>query len=266
MMGCMAVYIRILYQPNRLAESAITAQGETDFFIGEDMNRDFKGVWIPKEVYLDERLTALEKIIFVEIDSLDDGENGCFASNEYLADFCQCTKVKVSTAISKLIKLKYLEKAGFDGRRRILKSRLKLSLRQTSKKFNAEIKKVDSNNIDNKKENNIYRDVPDYLRDIFMEWADMRKQIKRPIPSENSVKRALSKLYKLSDNRKTQIAIIEQAIDKNWLSFYPLKEDKTEPAQKRYREFEPEPEIDAVPMPDETKEAINKFYGGLSPD
>lgn len=88
------------------------------------MNRDFKGVWIPREVYLDERLNALDKIILVEIDSLDNGQKGCFASNKYLADFCQCSQTKVSNSISKLIKYGYIEQIGFDGRSRILRSRL----------------------------------------------------------------------------------------------------------------------------------------------
>ena len=54
------------------------------------MDRDFKGIWIPKEIWLDERLNALDKIILAEINSLD-GEDGCYASNQYLAEFCQCS-------------------------------------------------------------------------------------------------------------------------------------------------------------------------------
>ena len=36
-----------------------------------DNDREWRGIWIPKEVWLDERLSALEKIILFEIDSLD---------------------------------------------------------------------------------------------------------------------------------------------------------------------------------------------------
>ena len=68
-----------------------------------EQERDFKGVWIPKEVWLDTRLSALDKIIFVEIDSLDSEEKGCFASNKYIAEFCQCSETKVSKSISLLI-------------------------------------------------------------------------------------------------------------------------------------------------------------------
>lgn len=87
--------------------------------------RDFKGVWIPKEVFLDDRLNAVEKIILVEIDSLDvEDSEGCYASNEYLAKFCQCSVTKISTSISKLIKLGYIRVAKNDGRKRWLKSSL----------------------------------------------------------------------------------------------------------------------------------------------
>ena len=64
-------------------------------------DRDFKGVWIPKEIWIDTNLTLLEKCIYVEIDSLDQGA-GCFATNAYLAEFCNCSERKVTEAIFKL--------------------------------------------------------------------------------------------------------------------------------------------------------------------
>lgn len=90
----------------------------------ENQNRDFKGVWIPKQIWLDERLSPLDKIILAEIDSLCSEEQGCYASNEYIAEFCQCSKTKVSNAISKLIQLGYLYVESFDGRQRVLQSSL----------------------------------------------------------------------------------------------------------------------------------------------
>ena len=119
------------------------------------MNRDFKGVWIPREVYLDNRLNALDKIILVEIDSLDNGEEGCFASNKYLADFCQCSQTKVSNSISKLIKCGYIETVGFDGRTRNLKSRLTKFNNQPYKICEADSQNLQHNNIDNNIDNNI---------------------------------------------------------------------------------------------------------------
>ena len=65
------------------------------------MNRDFKGIWIPKELWLNTELTMQEKIFLVEIDSLDN-EEGCFASNAYFAEFFQLSKSRVSQIIKSL--------------------------------------------------------------------------------------------------------------------------------------------------------------------
>jgi hypothetical protein len=57
--------------------------------------RDFKGIWIPKEVWLSRELTLQEKVFYVEINSLDN-EDGCWANNEYFASFFGISKVRVS--------------------------------------------------------------------------------------------------------------------------------------------------------------------------
>lgn len=115
-----------------------------------DNERDFKGVWIPKQVWLDSRLTALDKIILTEIDSLDMGERGCFASNKHIAEFCQCSETKVSKSISALISYGYLYVQNFDGRQRELKSRLSNFASQPCTFYKAEMQKVqDSNTYNN---------------------------------------------------------------------------------------------------------------------
>ena len=116
------------------------------------MERGFKGIWIPAEVWLDERLTALDKIILAEINSLDTDE-GCFASNKYIAEFCGTKENTVSLSISKLKELGYIEQVKFDGRQRVLKSCLTKNQRQTLKKSKADFEKIKGstllkNNID----------------------------------------------------------------------------------------------------------------------
>lgn len=126
--------------------------------------RDFKGVWISKNIWLDNRLNMLEKGILTEIDSLDNEETGCYASNQYLAKFCQCSETKVSTAISKLIELGYIYVKSFDGRIRILKSRLSKNEKQTLNNLNSEFNNFKEINIINKKEINIdYNNIINYL-------------------------------------------------------------------------------------------------------
>ena len=123
------------------------------------MERDFKGVWIPKEIWLDTRLNALDKIILVEVNSLD-GADGCFASNEYLAEFCQCSEAKVSKSISLLTELGYIEVVKFDGRKRFLKTCLVKNTShvkntsQPSKIYEADSENLQDNNINNNIDNN----------------------------------------------------------------------------------------------------------------
>ncbi len=115
------------------------------------MNRDFKGVWIPKEVWLSNELKMLEKVILTEIHSLDN-ENHCTAGNEYFAEFCSCSISAVSKVIKHLKELGYIEELEFDGRHR--KLRVVNFTKQGSKIYEAESQNLQSNNIDNKKTNN----------------------------------------------------------------------------------------------------------------
>ena len=71
------------------------------------MNRDFKGVWIPKEVWLDDKLSWMEKLFLVEIDSLN-AEKGCFASNAYFGEFFQLSNSRVSEIIKSLVSKGYI--------------------------------------------------------------------------------------------------------------------------------------------------------------
>ena len=63
--------------------------------------RDFKGVWIPKEIWLSEQLSLMEKVLFVEIHSLDN-ERGCFASNRHFAEFFRISERQIRTYIGTL--------------------------------------------------------------------------------------------------------------------------------------------------------------------
>ena len=86
--------------------------------------RQFLGIWIPREIYLNKELNWTDKILVVEINSLDN-ERGCFASNEYFAEFLSVSTTTISTSISKLKNLGLIEQISFDGRTRILKSAIK---------------------------------------------------------------------------------------------------------------------------------------------
>lgn len=72
------------------------------------MKRDFKGIWIPREIWLSTDLKVMEKLILVEIDSLDN-EDGCFASNEHFSKFFSLSKNRCSEIIKSLEEKGYIE-------------------------------------------------------------------------------------------------------------------------------------------------------------
>ena len=123
-------------------------------------NRDFKGVWIPKEIWLNTDLSIIEKVLLVEIDSLDNSDRGCFASNEYLAKFVQLSEGRVANIISDLKKRKFLIQVFFDGRNRGLR------ISKSESSFNENVKaestktgklptrKREHNNTENNRDNN----------------------------------------------------------------------------------------------------------------
>lgn len=191
----------------------------------EEQSRDFKGVWISKTVWLDERLSALDKIIFAEIDSLD-GEHGCFANNSYLAKFCQCSETKVSTTISKLISLGYLEVVSFNGRNRTLKSRLSKIERQTLNNCEADtqILNTENTNIDY---NNKVREKRRSKREVVSEQGGSSDE-------QQSVSRKRTPLKPPTIEEVTAYA---QELDRvelaqEFFDFYELSEWKTRDGKK----------------------------------
>jgi len=88
-----------------------------------EISRKFIGIWIPKEIWLDKRLTYFERCLLAEIHSLC-GDDGCYASNEYLCEFFNERERKIQEGISKLKELGFIYVESFDGRTRVLKSNL----------------------------------------------------------------------------------------------------------------------------------------------
>ena len=68
-------------------------------------NRDFKGVWIYKNLYLSREYTPNEKFLLLEIYSLSKGsKKQCYANNRHFADFIGVKENTIQKAILKLEK------------------------------------------------------------------------------------------------------------------------------------------------------------------
>lgn len=140
----------------------------------ETHNRAFKGVWISKDIWLAKDLGWTEKLLLVEIDSLD-GENGCFASNEYLANFFSLSKDRISRMVSSLKKKGYIsvEMQYKDGTKEIEKRIIRLVKNPIGENANTYRQKhqdaigENSNTPigENAKDNNTFINNTDYIDD-----------------------------------------------------------------------------------------------------
>lgn len=126
------------------------------------MEREFKGVWIPSEIWLDARLTLVEKALYAEIDSFSGNGRTFHKSNETIQLEYGVSRPTISKAIKKLTDLGFIS-AAFDGRmrhltvqadRKILSGRGKESFGQTVKNLRAEGKNSTSTNTVERTEEN----------------------------------------------------------------------------------------------------------------
>jgi DNA-binding transcriptional ArsR family regulator len=94
------------------------------------MDRAFRGIWFPAEVYEDERLNWTDRVLLMEINSLDN-DRGCFASNDYFAKFLRVSDRTVRESLARLRDLGLVTQESFDGRERVLHTTMRYGSGQT---------------------------------------------------------------------------------------------------------------------------------------
>jgi hypothetical protein len=135
------------------------------------MSENFKGVFIPADIFLIKDLSLAEKILIVTILGLDNG-SGCYASNEYLSKFVQITPTSCSGIISNLKKSGLLfEPKKFDGRKRYLSVNTNFLYDMPTINMDADLKKDLSSisNIErqtNEKDNAAYKKPEGSIKDF----------------------------------------------------------------------------------------------------
>ena len=85
----------------------------------------FTGIFIPAEVLEIEELSLLDQMLVSWIDALHCKEHGgCYASNEYLSKKLKVQQNTIVKSMTKLRKMGLIEDVAFDGRRRVIVSRI----------------------------------------------------------------------------------------------------------------------------------------------
>lgn len=209
--------------------------------------REFKGIWIPVEIWDDETLTINEKILFLEIDSFTSANKSCFISNEHIAKLLHISENAASKVLNSLVKKGLVVVTKFDGRKRYIQSCTK----QTRQKAKADKQKkqvrvgekdiyynqdtnINTNEKDksfsfSEKNGNLYAVAEDStpsdsFEDIWNEWCEYAKE-------QHNIKSRMLKCQRetlieyTKGDAKLARKIIKRAINNGFKMFVPPKDE-----------------------------------------
>lgn len=181
--------------------------------------RDFKGVWIPSEVWLDEDLKKMEMLLYVEIDSLSSDKKGCYASNQHFAKFLGISTSRVSQLIKKLVEKKYITFQLFykKGTKRVVRREIHPIKRYSMTNKNSEIV------LDNAGETRYFKGIwipKDLWFDDQLTKMEMLLYVEIDSLSNNVVgcyasNQHFAKFMRISSPRASQL--ITKLVDKNYI-------------------------------------------------
>lgn len=89
--------------------------------------RKFQGVWIPADMWLDRSLSITEKVMLVEIGSLESEDRGCYKSNAEFAEFFGLSASRVSEIISGLAAKHFVTVELVRDGKRVVERRIRLA-------------------------------------------------------------------------------------------------------------------------------------------
>ena len=83
-------------------------------------SRRFEGIWIPEEIWFNRELSAISKVLLVEIYRDDCGGGGCNVTNEAFASFLGTSKTTVKRHLTHLKRLGLIYDKNFGEGERVL--------------------------------------------------------------------------------------------------------------------------------------------------
>ena len=205
------------------------------------MQREFKGVWIPAEIWLDKRLTITEKAFLAEIDSFTGNGKTFYKTNETIQEEYGIAPRTVQRMVKKLVSLDLLE-SSFNGRVRHLSlGRLAKMTGQgrqnddsaSPKWRHTSTSKRTSNNTSKRKEVLMPFEGQEFEK-AWQSWkAYKRDEHGFRFKSPTSEQASLHQLQNLAGGDKdTAVRIIGQSLANGWKGFFALKNSQNE-KQKR---------------------------------
>ena len=192
--------------------------------------REFLGIWIPAEVWLDQRLTMTEKAFMAEVESFSKNGKTFHKSNDTIRQQYGITPKTVQRIIKKLVELELLE-CYFNGRVRHLSlgSMGKMTSLHGKNDESASSKFPHTNTVERttyntSKKEVVYPFTENEFLEMWQTWLQERRDRRYKSYTDNGEQAALHNLKKMSnDDYRTAIAIIQQSIAQGWQGLFELK-------------------------------------------
>ena len=202
------------------------------------MERNFKGVWIAAEIWLDKDLTLVEKALLAEIDSFTGNGRSFMKPNDTIQSEYGISRNTIGRSLRKLADRGFVE-VTFNGRVRCVTTRagsIPKMGRQGTQNGEAASPNHTSTNTGKRTKNNTVKkkgvvlpfDSKEFA-DAWAVWLTERRERGTKKYTERGEQAALHKLQNDSQrDEATAIEIINQSIANGWQGLFPLKNRKND--------------------------------------
>lgn len=196
------------------------------------MERQFKGVWIPAEIWLDKRLTLVDRALLAEIDSFSGNGKTFHKGNDTIQEEYGISRNTVGRSLKKLEALGFVE-ITFNGRVRNVTTRAgsipKMGRQSPQNGEAASPNDTPTNTREITKENTSKKGVvlpwdSERFCEAWKTWIQERKERGTKKYTPRGEQAALHKLQTDSQgDEATAIQMIHQSIANGWQGLFPLK-------------------------------------------
>jgi hypothetical protein len=202
------------------------------------MEPAFTGIWIPREVLEHEGLSMTDKFVYAIIDGLDN-EEGCWASNGYIAKIANVSDRQIKNIIKNLMGCGLVVRMTTDEGRRVLRTVSRLALLKVKggeTNFTGGVKQTSPEGVKQTSPNRIgYKiddikgayEIPAHFTDAFTavwgEWLEYRRETRKPLKLMTA-KAQLDMLSKATES--DAIECIRNSIRNGWQGLFLTKPSK----------------------------------------
>ncbi len=219
--------------------------------------RQFKGIWIPADIWLSKELKPIDKILLADIDSFTGNGKAFYKSNATIAKELGVSVSTAKRAIKALLTQKYIHISGTTSKR---VCRSLIGYRDSGQPERDEVQnefdKVQNdpplgsncpptNTVTSSKTNSLLTEgimlpfMDSRFKLAWLMWIDERKARRYGRYTQIGEQAALHKLYKESgEDLDTSIEMINASVANGWRGIFPLKNKKN--GQPRNKGFDSE--------------------------